>query len=124
MPRYHCSLQDLIPNLAMTDIYILELSNQILQGLHYLHSNSIAHRDLKSPNILATLNENGSVKLLHLADFGTAIKKEYEETLSSNTIVGSPATMAPEVLANLFESKKESYDVQKADSKNMLDLFQ
>ena len=43
------------------------LAEQILTGLHYLHSQKVVHRDIKGANIL--LSEDGVIKL---ADFGVA----------------------------------------------------
>ncbi|KAJ2778368.1 Protein kinase of the Mitotic Exit Network [Coemansia javaensis] len=61
---------------------------QILDGLAYLHSNAILHRDIKPGNIL--LLKEGVVKL---ADFGVARIQN-----GLNTVVGSPYWIAPEVL--------------------------
>ncbi|KAJ2380961.1 Protein kinase of the Mitotic Exit Network, partial [Coemansia sp. RSA 2603] len=61
---------------------------QILDGLSYLHSNAILHRDIKPGNIL--LLKEGIVKL---ADFGVARVQN-----GMNTVVGSPYWIAPEVL--------------------------
>ncbi|KAJ2226104.1 Protein kinase of the Mitotic Exit Network, partial [Coemansia sp. RSA 485] len=61
---------------------------QILDGLSYLHSNAILHRDIKPGNIL--LLKEGVVKL---ADFGVARVQN-----GMDTVVGSPYWIAPEVL--------------------------
>jgi len=68
--------------------YILScLSN----GLAYLHSNNVLHRDIKCANLL--VNPSGEVKL---ADFGIARLLENNVTFST---YGTPHWMAPEIWA-------------------------
>ncbi len=63
----------------------------MLLGLDYLHSQGVIHRDIKGGNILTT--KDGIVKL---ADFGVATN--LTESEKSNSIVGTPYWMAPEVI--------------------------
>ncbi|NWV27358.1 PAK3 kinase, partial [Origma solitaria] len=63
-----------------------------LQGLNFLHSNHVIHRDVKSRNIL--LRTDGSVKL---ADFGLSAQLTPEQTKRSS-VVGTSWWMAPEVV--------------------------
>jgi serine/threonine protein kinase len=74
---------------------IRSFTRQILNGLDYLHSHGIAHRDIKGANILVDLN--GHVKL---ADFGASKKLADIASFSEGckTVTGSPYWMAPEVI--------------------------
>ncbi len=67
---------------------------QIAEGLHYAHQNKIVHRDIKSSNIM--IDKNGRIKIL---DFGLA-RSEMEGVLKTctNSILGSVAYMAPEIV--------------------------
>ena len=69
--------------------YILR---KTLEGLHYLHSRGIVHRDIKSDNIL--INMQGDIKI---ADFGyaTQLNKQKRGTVSQ---VGTVCWMAPELI--------------------------
>ena len=71
------------------------MTAQILEGLSYLHSKNIVHRDLKCANILVM--EDGTLKI---TDFGTAkhIKNSYlEEDIAKEnaSLKGTPYYMAP-----------------------------
>ncbi|KAF9015086.1 kinase-like domain-containing protein, partial [Cyathus striatus] len=71
---------------------------QILNGLEYLHSKQILHRDLKSDNILVEIN--GSCKI---SDFGISKKAEGR---AFTGMKGTVYWMAPEVL----DSDGKGYD--------------
>jgi tRNA A-37 threonylcarbamoyl transferase component Bud32 len=63
----------------------------ITNGLVYMHSQSMLHRDLKSLNILLTADNHAKI-----SDFG--LSKVVESQTINKTNVGSPAWAAPEVL--------------------------
>ncbi|NXY12630.1 PAK3 kinase, partial [Pteruthius melanotis] len=63
-----------------------------LQGLHFLHSRQVIHRDVKSCNIL--VGTDGSVKL---ADFGLCAQLTPERSKRSSS-VGTCCWMAPQVV--------------------------
>lgn len=68
---------------------------QILNGIEYLHSIGLAHRDLKLDNCV--LNKNGIVKLI---DFGAAVVFSYplsNKLVTASGIVGSDPYLPPEV---------------------------
>ncbi|NWT07130.1 PAK3 kinase, partial [Mionectes macconnelli] len=65
-----------------------------LQGLYFLHSNGVIHRDIKSSNIL--IGRDGSVKL---ADFGLSAQLSLEQSYR-NSVIGTSWWMAPEVVTS------------------------
>lgn len=75
---------------ALPEVLCRRYIADVLEGLRYLHSKNVAHRDLKCENLL--LCSSGVVKL---ADFGCS--REYEEGEQARTLLGTPLFMAPEV---------------------------
>lgn len=71
---------------------------QISNGIQFLHSNNLIHRDLKPHNILILSSSN----IIKIADFGF-VKENIDNNLL-NTLCGSPIYMAPEIL------KYQKYD--------------
>ena len=67
------------------------LFRQIIQGIRYIHSRGIVHRDIKLENILLDLNN-----IIKICDFGVG------KLIKPNTILkdqcGTPVYMAPEIL--------------------------
>ncbi|XP_023773752.1 serine/threonine-protein kinase PAK 3-like [Cyanistes caeruleus] len=86
------TLRDLIDEIQMSEGEIAAVSRECLQGLDFLHSNHVIHRDVKSNNIL--LRTDGSVKL---ADFGLSAQLTPEQNQRCS-VTGTPWWMAPEVV--------------------------
>ncbi|KAL3991703.1 toll-like receptor 2 [Sarotherodon galilaeus] len=79
----------------LQEVEIAAITHGALQGLAYLHSQNMIHRDIKAGNILLT--EPGQVKL---ADFGSA-----SIACPANSFVGTPYWMAPEVILAMDEGQ-------------------
>lgn len=87
------SLEDLMNTRFLTVREILRWIDQILTGLHYVHSNSFVHFDIKPSNIL--LHEDGSAAL---SDFGQARKTNILGVINDiPPIYGS--SMPPEIFS-------------------------
>ncbi|KAJ4978808.1 hypothetical protein NE237_009588 [Protea cynaroides] len=78
---------------------------QLIFAVEYCHSQGVFHRDLKPENLL--IDENGDLKI---TDFGlSAITDQIRNDGLLHTVCGTPAYVAPEILAN------RGYDGAKVD---------
>lgn len=84
---------------TLSESQALRIFKQILKAFSSLVKANIIHRDLKPPNILI---HNGQVKL---ADFGFCKVLNHDKDLTQ-TMVGSPIYMAPEILKGQAYSAK------------------
>ena len=112
-------LQELVIGISLREYYNNEIRNQkgisehksnifkkifkqIFEAMNYIHKKNIAHRDIKSENILMT--KNYEIKII---DFGFGMYNP--ENKLQNFFCGTPNYMAPEI------AFKRPYNGQKAD---------
>ncbi len=69
------------------------IMQQILEGVKYVHSKSVMHRDIKGANVL--LDNKGNVKL---ADFGLGIEFDLHKDRNFTNRVVTPWYRCPELL--------------------------
>jgi len=101
------SVQDVIrvAKRQFTEEEIGAICAEVVQGLVYLHSHHIMHRDIKSGNILLT--QSGRAKL---ADFG--VSASLVSTMQKkHSVIGSPYWMAPEIIANNTDGYDSRADI-------------
>uniref|UniRef100_A0A0N4ZIT9 Raf homolog serine/threonine-protein kinase n=1 Tax=Parastrongyloides trichosuri TaxID=131310 RepID=A0A0N4ZIT9_PARTI len=84
---------------------IIDISKQVSNGMGYLHSKGIIHRDLKSNNIFIT--SDGTVKI---GDFGLAtVKQTWADDKLKQRPTGSILWMAPEIIRMKIEDPYTVY---------------
>ncbi|XP_067299855.1 mitogen-activated protein kinase kinase kinase 19 isoform X2 [Pseudorasbora parva] len=88
------------------NVFVL-YTQQILEGVAYLHANRVIHRDLKGNNIM--LMPTGVIKLI---DFGCARRLSCLQTSNGSksdllkSVHGTPYWMAPEVISETGHGRK------------------
>src|SRR5262249_28742897 len=71
----------------------------IARGLSFLHSHNIMHRDLKTENIYAVINDSNQIQILAIGDFDVSFQLSSKSKPKST--VGTFHYMAPEVFSAL-----------------------
>jgi len=102
MRRYDCSLREYLGDHSITARVSVVLFTQLLEGVSFLSHTGVAHRDLKSDNILIDLSGGVEFPRLVISDFGccladSRLKMKLPYTTFDTDKGGNPALMAPEV---------------------------
>lgn len=105
MRRYDCSLREYLEQYReeVTSRISIVLLTQLLEGVAFLHRSGVAHRDLKSDNILIDLSGGPGFPRLVITDFGCCLAdKNHGFRVPYRTYDtdkgGNAALMAPEVM--------------------------
>ncbi|KAM7349586.1 PTEN-induced putative kinase 1 [Cochliomyia hominivorax] len=103
MKRYDYSLRSFLDAHQLTTRTKLLLLTQLLEAVSHISRHGIAHRDLKSDNILIELNDDDSPPILVLSDFGCCLADKVhglQVPFTSYDIDkgGNAALMAPEII--------------------------
>ncbi|KAL0950739.1 hypothetical protein HGRIS_007513 [Hohenbuehelia grisea] len=106
------SLASLLEHGPIEDERIIQLyTMQMLEGLEYLHSRNVSHRDVKPDNIL--LDHHGVIKFVDFGAAKTIVQNQRSMQRSRrvaigmmgpnemNSLTGTPMYMAPEVIKNI-----------------------
>ncbi len=80
---------------------------QIANGLHYIHSRNLVHRDVKPDNILISMTTPVQMKL---SDFGFVKKTSTRGTFQQSGLKGTEKWMAPEILELVIKMEESSRD--------------
>ena len=95
-------------NFNLGEERVCEIMYQILQGLQYLHSYGIVHRDLKLENVMMTCNKSFAVP--KLVDFG--LSKMVGPNERAKEPFGTLGYVAPEILeAELYTGQCDMWSI-------------
>ncbi|KAK5646259.1 hypothetical protein RI129_004723 [Pyrocoelia pectoralis] len=103
MKRYNCTLQEYCKGKDISLRSKILLFTQLLEGIAHLNIHGVAHRDLKSDNLLLDTSEKNAPVLV-ITDFGCSLAdKNYGLTLPYPVYDidkgGNTALMAPEIIS-------------------------
>lgn len=87
-----CSLTNFIDSRedkSLTEPELVKLLKDVAAGIAYIHSNNVIHRDIKIDNVILKHD------VYKITDFGVSAVGQF-----SQTFVGTPVYLAPEVMSN------------------------
>lgn len=95
----------------LPEAWVARVFSQALEAIAYCHSKGVMHKDLKFENLMLRTKVTAKSALEDISvvviDVGLSelFGPQHQKNLRSDVIAGSPATMAPEVIARDFSYK-------------------
>lgn len=94
-----CSLERYAaPSRLLPETLVLSIGVRLARALGHAHQQGVLHRDVKPANVVVQLAEPLTEASVKLTDFGLSSATDATRT-QTGVVLGSPAYMAPEVLA-------------------------
>jgi serine/threonine protein kinase len=87
------NLLQLLEKQALGHDKICQILRQVLEGIDFLHSNKVLHRDLKPQNILMAKHPGGDF-VPKITDFGISKRVEQDKSAFTNTLQGGTLSYA------------------------------
>ncbi|MFZ2511192.1 MAG: protein kinase [Gordonia sp. (in: high G+C Gram-positive bacteria)] len=90
------------PDLAsvrLTSADVVSAVSQVADALDYAHARQVVHRDIKPANIVITRDAEGNLRRAVVLDFGIARLADSPQLTAANSVVGTMAYTAPELIS-------------------------
>lgn len=97
------------PDLSSTQLSpadAVTVVEQVASGLDYAHARTVVHRDIKPANIVITRTDDGAIARAVMLDFGIAKLADSPQLTAVNSVVGTAAYTAPEIISGQHASAK------------------
>lgn len=101
-----------LANVRLTSAEVVAAVSQVADALDYAHARQVVHRDIKPANIVITRDAEGNLRRAVVLDFGIARLSDSPQLTAANSVVGTMAYTAPELISGQSaDPKSDQYSL-------------
>ncbi|GAA4747720.1 protein kinase domain-containing protein [Gordonia alkaliphila] len=91
---------------------VITVVGQVADALDYAHARQVVHRDIKPANIVITREDDGTLRRAVVLDFGIARLSDSPQLTAANSVVGTMAYTAPEIISgHAADARSDQYSL-------------